>query len=1069
MRTRKLNQKRLSLEPLEDRQMLSAYSVVDLGFMPGDYYDECNDINNAGQVAGLSGQNATLWNLSPTRDGTGTRINVGRLSGDEIAVGRAISSNGWVAGTSVRWGTAETSASTRPFLWIPDAPNGDTGTMLALGDVQGDALGVNSQGKVVGSLGTYPDPPQAFVWERDAAGAEHLTNLNDAVPRDQLVAQGIESGVVLLEAAAINDSNQIVLNGWYGEDTDGDGQYDVQNVYAFLLEDDDGLFYDGGMTVTHLGSLGGSPYTYAADINQHGQIVGASASPKSGHGGHAFLWQDGVMSDLGTLGGATVSRARAISDNGMVVGESSRSPFLSSYDPFLWQNGRMTSLNKEIPRDSGWTLRWAHAVNDDGEVVGMGETPHTSEQKNFRGYLLSTSVTLPTLSISDVTAVEGDLDAFGSPELTPAELTVTLSAPLTEALTVDYYTAGWYGESIADEDFVSSSGSLTFQPGETSQTITVYVKGDVLAGGATHDQGDEYFTVNLIDPRNAAGEQTAVFHDAQGYVTILEDEPAMSIADIQLPEGDSGLTPFTFTVSLSVPAKADVSVDWHTRDNTAKAGVDYIEASGTLVILDGQSSGTITVQVIGDTTVEGDNPFVVILEEGTAQNAYVTDAYGYGYIQNDDGAGGGKGGGKGHGKGTNSSTASSSVEEASLVVLPTSELQQLETGAVTKTQAQGKGKGGGGGGGENAPPEPPAMTFTDGKDVFVTSFDGTDTERIVRSGGQKEGPSYSPDGSKIVYFEEIKSGYVFEDLYEAAADGSGKPQLLKSFDGSADSFPNYDSGGDSDPIPNPEYHDWTPDGETLVFRNQSDYGDLFVWRRDAPNEVQALGLADFSTWFHSVSLGPDLDGSTAGYEGWLAYTASEDGPAAVGRFDLHLVRVTQQADGSLQVDPSTLFVQRVAAEDPDFVTWSPDGSQIAYRLANSVWVADVTTTATTVSLGAAAKIYEGDTDGGIMRREAQWSPDGQWLAFSAGTGSHYDLFRIRPDGSELTQLTSTNSKDELFPSWNPSWTESTTAVASQNERLYLAALDWVYAQEPTSRADDALSDDLLWMLFDTPN
>ena len=114
-------------------------------------------------------------------------------------------------------------------------------------------------------------------------------------------------------------------------------------------------------------------------------------------------------------------------------------------------------------------------------------------------------------------------------------------------------------------------------------------------------------------------------------------------------EANSGLTPFAFTVSLSVPAKEDVSVDWETRDNTAKAGVDYLKASGTLVIPKGQSSGTITVQVIGDTIDEGDNPFVVVLDEATAQNAYVTNAYGYGYIQNDDGAGGGKGSKEGPG------------------------------------------------------------------------------------------------------------------------------------------------------------------------------------------------------------------------------------------------------------------------------------------------------------------------------------------------------------------------------------------------------------------------------------
>ena len=41
-----------------------------------------------------------------------------------------------------------------------------------------------------------------------------------------------------------------------------------------------------------------------------------------------------------------------------------------------------------------------------------------------------------------------------------------------------------------------------FAPGQTSQVVTVQVKGDLLAGAYTHDQGDEFFYVNLINPRN---------------------------------------------------------------------------------------------------------------------------------------------------------------------------------------------------------------------------------------------------------------------------------------------------------------------------------------------------------------------------------------------------------------------------------------------------------------------------------------------------------------------------------------------------------------------------------------
>ena len=74
--------------------------------------------------------------------------------------------------------------------------------------------------------------------------------------------------------------------------------------------------------MTDLGSLG-SGYSRATAINDVGQVVG-SAVAKFGSRTrwHAFVSQNGVMTDLGTLPGGKSSGAGAINDKGQIVGTS---------------------------------------------------------------------------------------------------------------------------------------------------------------------------------------------------------------------------------------------------------------------------------------------------------------------------------------------------------------------------------------------------------------------------------------------------------------------------------------------------------------------------------------------------------------------------------------------------------------------------------------------------------------------------------------------------------------------------------------------------------------------------
>ena len=110
---------------------------------------------------------------------------------------------------------------------------------------------------------------------------------------------------------------------------------------------------------------------------------------------------------------------------------------------------------------------------------------------------------------------------------------------------------------------------------------------------------------------------------------------SLSISGGSVIEGNSGTTPLTFTVSLSAPAAADVTLAYAMANGTATAGSDYTSASGPITFAPGETSKTIVVDVIGDTAFEANETFSVTLS-GVSSNARIQTASATGTITNDD-------------------------------------------------------------------------------------------------------------------------------------------------------------------------------------------------------------------------------------------------------------------------------------------------------------------------------------------------------------------------------------------------------------------------------------------------
>ena len=252
-----------------------------------------------------------------------------------------------------------------------------------------------------------------------------------------------------------------------------------------------------------------------------------------------------------------------------------------------------------------------------GDFNGDGKSDLAVENYNSNDVSILLSITPLTVSISNVSVAEGNAGT------TNAVFTVELSRASSQVITVDFSTAD--GTATAGSDYVASSGTLTFNPGETAKTITVVVNGDTLS------ETNETFFVNLSNAVNAT------ILDGQGGSTIINDDnppPAISINDVTLAEGNSGTTNAVFTVTLSPASSQAVTVSYSTANGSAVAGSDYVGMAGILTFNPGDTTRTITVLVNGDTDVEPNETFFVNLTSAT--NATIVDGQGVATITNDD-------------------------------------------------------------------------------------------------------------------------------------------------------------------------------------------------------------------------------------------------------------------------------------------------------------------------------------------------------------------------------------------------------------------------------------------------
>ncbi len=352
--------------------------------------------------------------------------------------------------------------------------------------------------------------------------------------------------------------------------------------------------------------------------------------------------------------------------------------------------------------------------------------------------------------------------------------------------------------------------------------------------------------------------------------------------------------------------------------------------------------------------------------------------------------------------------------------------------------------------------------------VYVMRADGGDVRRLTGDGQLAGSPRWSADGRRVVFYElavedsfrarglggqaRVESRVVSVDVDTGErtehASGPGlklSPQfvaadrvgwLAKSGPAATLVFSDGGKGATGD-IGNPS---WSHDGRRVVYQQ----GPIAtIARPRAPGEVLAGRDPGFELRYASgfPAVSPDGRrlvvsertgrGRPDDRTGLAVWGTDGADPRRIFRGDGSVMAPQWSSDGewivfgaggyfgARRTRPGRVMVVRPDGSDPRAVThgslnagfpsFSPDGGEVVYRVwgdtAEGLRIVDLADgTVRTLTTG-----YD---------NFPAWSPRGDLIVFSRLADGDFDIFSIRPDGTDLRRLTTTPGGDS-HPAWSP--------------------------------------------------
>jgi serine/threonine protein kinase len=237
---------------------------------------------------------------------------------------------------------------------------------------------------------------------------------------------------------------------------------------------------------------------------------------------------------------------------------------------------------------------------------------------------------------------------------------------------------------------------------------------------------------------------------------------------------------------------------------------------------------------------------------------------------------------------------------------------------------------------------------------------------------------WSPHGQRLAFWGEQKGGH--RDIWTVAADGKSEPVSVTD-----------DAFIDWNPI-------WSPNGEYLYFLSNRG-GEMNLWR---------VAIDENTGQLRSGPEPATLSASNCQYVSFarngksLIYGQSTRNEN-VSQVDFDPVR--GQIVGT--ATPLTQGLKRYA-----FFSLAPDEQSFVY-LARGEPQQDLFTA------NRAGTPLHRLTDDAAQDIVPRWSPNGEWISFLSDRSGKYEIWKVRPDGSGLTQMTHEPDREVIAPVWSP--------------------------------------------------